>query len=144
VAFAWAETLDMLYKLYEYSYGTSLASNFSFLETGPDEINQTQELEEEETNEDGGHPGLSEGDGIPNPEMIYQCLHDKVRSILMNPLLATDVKKHNLRIYCKTLWQHMWSYESIPGIGDDFTSQNDIFGLEELGVLGVSNNSNNN
>jgi hypothetical protein len=120
VATAWVETLEILYKLYEFSYGTGDMSDLNCWETGEDEISESQALAEEVTDEFGGHPGLSDGDGFPDPSTICLRLFDKVRSISLNPLQATNVKKRTLRIYCRTLWQHMWSYEPLQGIGDEF------------------------
>jgi hypothetical protein len=117
---AWVETLEILYKLYEFSYGTGDMSDLNCWETGEDEISESQALGEEVADEFGGYPGLSDGDGFPDLSMICQRLFDKARSISLNPLQATDVKKLTLRIYCRTLWQHMWSYELLQGTGDEF------------------------
>jgi hypothetical protein len=120
VATAWVETLEILYRLYKFSYRTGDMSDLNCWETGEDEISESQALAEEVTDEFGGHPGLSDGDGFPDLSTICQRLFDKVRSISLNPLQATDAKKRTLRIYCRTLWQHMWSYEPLQGIGDEF------------------------
>ncbi|KFX92602.1 hypothetical protein V490_05297 [Pseudogymnoascus sp. VKM F-3557] len=122
VACAWAETLEMLRNLYSFSYGTGVTADFDYWEIGTDEITESPTLVEEAANENGTHPGLSDGDGIADPSTIAQRLHDKVRGILLNPLLATDVKKQNLRVYCKTVWQHMWhmwSFEPLESFDSD-------------------------
>jgi hypothetical protein len=60
-------------------------SNLNCWETGEDEISEIQALAEEVTDEFGGHPVLSDGDGFPDPSTICQRLFDKVRSISLNP-----------------------------------------------------------
>lgn len=132
VAAAWTETLEMLYKLYEYSYGTELISDFAAWETEADETSDTTMLVEERADENGGHPGLSYGDGIPDPATICQRLHDKVRNILVNPLHATDVKKQNLRVFSRTLWQHMWHQEMFDGAGNDHIALDDFSGWTDM------------
>ncbi|KFY81838.1 hypothetical protein V500_11043 [Pseudogymnoascus sp. VKM F-4518 (FW-2643)] len=123
VACAWAETLEMLRKLYSFSYGTGVTTDFEYLETGMDEITESPTLVEEAADANGAHPGLSDGDGIADPSTIAQRLHDKVRGILLNPLYATDVKKRNLRVYCRTVWQHMWSFEPLDSFDSDLIIQ---------------------
>lgn len=113
----------MLRKLYSFSYGTGVTTDFEYLETGTDEITESPTLVEEAADANGAHPGLSDGDGIADPSTIAQRLHDKVRGILLNPLYATDVKKRNLRVYCRTVWQHMWSFEPLESFGSDLIIQ---------------------
>lgn len=110
VAVAWAETLGMLYKLYEYSYGTEPVPEFAVWEAETGEA----ENENENENENADRPGLSYGDVLPDPAAICQQLHDKVRSILVHPLHAREVKKKNLRVFSQTLWQHLWVPSSLP------------------------------
>lgn len=124
IAFAWGETLDALFKLYEFSYGTGVVSDIDIWEVGNNESTESPELVEEMVR--CKNKGLSDGDGIPDPESICQRLHDKVRSILLNPLHPTDVKKRDLRNYCRTLWQHMWVYELPEGIGGDLVGFDQI------------------
>ncbi|PTB47530.1 hypothetical protein M431DRAFT_129907 [Trichoderma harzianum CBS 226.95] len=128
VASAWVETLEMLYKLYDFSYGSSnpLADN-KWLQSGINEDGECPILDEDVTGESGEYPSVSDGDGIPNQSIVCQSLFDKVRGILLNPLDPTNVKKQTLRVYCKTLWQYMWSYESILGFNNEVM----IFGNEE-------------
>ncbi|KAM0245583.1 hypothetical protein ACHAQJ_010523 [Trichoderma viride] len=123
VASAWVETVEMLYKLYDFSYGSSnpLADN-GWLQTGINELGESPTLDEEVMGQSGEYPELSDGDGIPDPSTVCQHLFDKVRGILLNPLDPTDVKKQILRMYCKTLWQYMWSYESIQGFSNEFVT----------------------
>lgn len=142
VAYAWTETLEMLYKLYEFSYGTSIVLDVNTLESGTDEITQSPQLLEEVTDENGGHPWLSDGNGLPDPETIHQRLHDKVRSILLNPLQATDVKKRNLRVYCRTLWQHMWSEGPFQDFDDDFMGLGGIMDSSDPTVFSMTNYGN--
>ncbi|KFY62451.1 hypothetical protein V496_04583 [Pseudogymnoascus sp. VKM F-4515 (FW-2607)] len=78
VACAWAETLEMLRKLYSFSYGTGDMADFEFLEAGTDEIAESPTLVEEAADANGAHPGLSDGDGIADPSTIAQRLHDKL------------------------------------------------------------------
>lgn len=127
VACAWAETLEMLRKLYSFSYGTGVTADFEDdWDTGTDEITQSPTLVEEAADANGTHPGSSDGDGIADPSTIAQRLHDKVRGILLNPMYATDVKKRNLRVYCRTVWQHMWhmwSFEPLESFDSDLMIQ---------------------
>lgn len=108
VACAWAETLEMLRNLYSFAYGTAIATDFEYWEPEPDESTESP-MSVEVAAACGVHSGLTDEDGIADPSAIAQRLHDKVRGILLNPLYATDVKKRNLRVYCKTVWQHMWN-----------------------------------
>jgi len=59
----------------------------------------------------------------------HQRLHDKFRGILVNPLLANEVKKRNMRACCRTMWQHMWvppDGSLLDGLlGDDFVDLQD-------------------
>lgn len=128
VASAWVETLEMLYKLYDFSYGSSnpLADN-EWLQSGINEISDSPNLDEDVTGESGEYPSVSDGDGIPSQFIVCQSLFDKVRGMLLNPLDPTNVKKQTLSVYCKTLWQYMWSYESIQGFNNELM----IFGSEE-------------
>jgi hypothetical protein len=122
VACAWAETLEMLRNLYSFSYGTAATVDFDYWETGTDEVTQSPTLVEEPEDANAAHPGLSGGDGIVDPSKVAQRLHDKVKGIMLNPLYATDVKKHNLRVYCRTVWQHMWnmwSFEPLESFDSD-------------------------
>ena len=106
VAAAWGETLGLLYKLYEYSYGTETVPEFASWEA-----QQGAPLEQ-----GGDRPGLSYGDVLPDPAMVGQCLHDKVRGILVHPLHAPEVKRRNLRIFSQTLWQqHLWLLPGLMG-----------------------------
>ncbi|OBT96227.2 hypothetical protein VE01_05786 [Pseudogymnoascus verrucosus] len=126
VACAWAETLEMLRNLYSFSYGTAVTVDFDYWETGTDEITDSPTLVEEAGDANGAHTGLSDGDGIVDPSAIAQRLHDKVKGIMLNPLYATDVKKHNLRVYCRTVWQHMWnmwSFEPLESFDSDLIIQ---------------------
>jgi hypothetical protein len=53
VATAWVETLEILYRLYKFSYGTGDMSDLNCWETGEDEISKSQGLAEEVTDELG-------------------------------------------------------------------------------------------
>lgn len=104
VANAWVETLEMLYNLYVYSYGKVIETDFDF------------EFCWNLPNDDmAGDEATAD-----NMSTVHHRLYDKIRSILVNPLLETDVKKRNLRIYCRSLslWQHMWAYAPIDGVED--------------------------
>ncbi|KAH8820145.1 fungal-specific transcription factor domain-containing protein [Xylogone sp. PMI_703] len=136
VAFAWAETLEMLYKLYDFSYGTGSMTEFNLWESGTEKIDGDPGTAREATNENGEASICSEWDGAPEAATISRRLNDKVRSILLNPLLATDVKQQNLRAYCKTLWQYMWSCEPLQNFSSDFMTLEDIMGLNDLPLLG--------
>ncbi|PMD43537.1 hypothetical protein L207DRAFT_564199 [Hyaloscypha variabilis F] len=128
VATAWVETLEMLYKLYVYSYGKVVESDLDCWDMGTDDINDSLEVVGEVTDESGGGPISSDADGIPDPSAVCQRLYDKIRSVLVNPLLATDIKQRNLRAYCRTLWQHVWIYGPTEGFGDDFSSLDALLG----------------
>jgi hypothetical protein len=128
VATAWVETLEMLYKLYVYSYGKVVESDLDCWDMGTDDINDDPEVSGGDIDESGGCPVTSDADGMPDPSAVCQRLYDKIRSILVNPLLATDIKQRNLRVYCRTLWQHLWSFGPTEGFGDDFLSLEAIMG----------------
>jgi len=128
VATAWVETLEMLYKLYVYSYGKVVESDLDCWDMGTDDINDTSEVTGEAIDRGGGHSTTSDADGTPDPSTVCQRLCDKIKNILVNPLLATDVKKRNLRIYCRTLWQHMWILGPMEDVGQDFLSLENIMG----------------
>ena len=137
VATAWVETLEMLYKLYVYSYGKVVESDLDCWDMGTDDINDTSEVAGEAIDESGGHTPTSDADGMPDPSTVCQRLCDKIRSILVNPLLATDVKKRNLRIYCRTLWQHMWIFGPTEGVGHDFLSLENFMDEPGSGLLNM-------
>lgn len=124
VARAWVETLEMLYTLYLYTYGKVVESDLDCWEMEPGVLNAVGEpillSERNATKSD-------DDDAIPDPSSIHQRLCDKIRSILANPMLSTDVKKRHMRIYSQTLWQHMWTFAPIEGVDDDFFD----FGREE-------------
>ena len=134
VATAWVETLEMLYKLYVYSYGKVVESDLDCWDMGTDDINDISEVTEEAIDRNGGYSTTSDADGTPDPSTVCQRLCDKIRSILVNPLLATDVKKRNLRIYCRTLWQHMWVLGPTEGVNQDFLSLENIMGEPGTGL----------
>lgn len=123
VATAWVETLEMLYKLYVYSYGKVVDSDLDCWDIGSDDINDSPEIAEEVMDESASHPFRSD-----DPTTVCQRLYDKIRSILVNPLLPTDVKKRNLRVFSRTLWQHMWMFGPTEGFGDDFISLEIVMG----------------
>lgn len=135
VAYAWAETLEMLYKLYEFSYGTGISTDLDIWETGTDIPVENQDASKE-TDANGDQQEISNWDGIPDPAVISQRLNDKIRSILVNPLLATNAKKRNLRLYCKSLWQYMWSYEPLQGFDSGFTDLEDLMSSSDLPDFG--------
>jgi len=128
VATAWVETLEMLYKLYVYSYGTVVESDLDCWDMETDGINGSSEVAGEVIDGVGRHSTMSDEDGMSDPSSMCQRLCDKIRSILVNPMLATDVKKRNLRIYSRTLWQHMWIFRPTEGVGDDFLTLENIMG----------------
>lgn len=136
VAAAWGETLGLLYKLYEYSYGTEPVPEFVSWETegvdgtpstaagggGSSAEGQggsgTSNWKDGESSACRDHPGLSYGDVLPDPTAVGQSLHDKVRSILVHPLHAPEVKRKNLRVFSQTLWQqHLWLLPGLMGSG---------------------------
>ncbi|CAK7211293.1 hypothetical protein SBRCBS47491_001074 [Sporothrix bragantina] len=124
VAAAWGETLGLLYKLYEYSYGTEPVPEFVSLEAEAQTPgSQTSSTTRKSINWKDGestacrdHQGLSYGDVLPDPANVGQCLHDKVRSILLHPLHAPEVKRKNLRAFSQNLWQqHLWLLPGLMG-----------------------------
>jgi hypothetical protein len=123
VATAWVETLEMLYNLYVYSYGKVVDSDLDCWDM-EDDINSSSEVAGEVTDESGAHQTIYDEHGIPDPSMESHRLYDKIRSILVNPMLDTDIKKRNLRIYCRTLWQHVWTDD----FGEDFFNFESIMG----------------
>jgi hypothetical protein len=133
VATAWVETLEMLYKLYVYTYGKVVDSDLDCWDM-EDDIIDSSEAAGEVTDESGAHRTISDEHSIPDPSMECHRLYDKIRSILVNPLLITDVKKRNLRIYCRTLWQHMWTDD----FGEDFFNFESIMGEPASGQLSIS------
>ncbi|KAL1891842.1 hypothetical protein Sste5346_007386 [Sporothrix stenoceras] len=139
VAAAWGETLGLLYKLYEYSYGTEPVPEFVSWEaegeTSPAtggttaDNSETANWKEGESSACRDHPGLSYGDVLPDPTAVGQSLHDKVRSILVHPLHAPDVKRKNLRVFSQTLWQQsLWLLPDLMGTG----TANDGLNAENL------------
>lgn len=136
VATAWVETLEMLYKLYVYSYGKVVESDLDCWDMGADDINDSLEAAGEIIDEGGVHTS-TDADGLSDPSTACQRLCDKIRNILVNPLLATDIKKRNLRIYCRTLWQHMWILGPSEGIGQDFLSLENFMGEPGSGLLNL-------
>ena len=135
VATAWVETLEMLYKLYVYSYGKVVESDLDCWDMGTDDVNDGQNVAGEVTDEK--NVATSEADDIPDPSVVCQRLYDKIRSILVNPLLATDIKQRNLRAYCRTLWQHVWIYGPTDGFGDDFSSLDALLGESASPLLNM-------
>jgi hypothetical protein len=133
VATAWVETLEMLYKLYVYSYGKVVDSDLDCWDMG-DDINNSTEAAGDVTDESGAHRSISDEHGIPDPSMESQRLYDKIRSILVNPLLVTDVKKRNLRIYCRTLWQHVWTAD----FGEDIFDFDSLMGEPASELVNIS------
>ena len=100
----------MLYKIYIFSYGKIVDSELDCWDVGLDDINNVDDT-------------LSTTvDGQQYLSAFSQRLHDKIRAVVTNPLLPTDVKKRNLRIYSSTLWHHMWVMGPIAGGDDDFAS----------------------
>jgi len=93
-----------------------------------DENNDNSEVAEEVVSESAEHSTISDMDGMPDPSTMCQRLSDKIRNILVNPLLATDVKKRNLTIYSRTLWQHMWIFGPTEGASDDILTLENIMG----------------
>jgi len=113
VATAYVETLEMLYKLYIYSYGKIVDSELDCWDVGVDDIN-------------GIDNSLTDvGESEPYLSALSQRLYDKIRAILTNPLLPLDVKKKNLRTYSRTLWQHMWAMGPIEGFGHDLIDRDE-------------------
>ncbi len=135
IASAWTETLLVLYKLYEYSYGTEPVSEFAVWETEMDGVSDSTGPVPERAEEDGSHPEISHGEGVPEPATISQRLHDKVRDILVNPLIATDIKKQNLRVFCRTLWQHMWHPGMFDGTVNNFSILDDAMETNNAGIM---------
>jgi hypothetical protein len=133
VATAWVETLEMLYKLYVFSYGKIVDSDLDCSDMEED-ISNISEAAGEVTDESGAHQTISDEHGIPDPSMEFHSLYDKIRSILVNPLLVTDVKKRNLRIYTRTLWQHVWTND----FGTDFFNFESIMGEPASEVLNIA------
>ncbi|CAK7198327.1 hypothetical protein SEUCBS139899_000987 [Sporothrix eucalyptigena] len=127
VAAAWGETLGLLYKLYEYSYGTEPVPEFASWEAGEDAAispsmpghgsdESTPNWKAGESSACRDHQGLSYGDMLPDPATVGQSLHDKVRSILGHPLHAPDVKRKNLRAFSQSLWQQQaWMLPELMG-----------------------------
>ncbi|ERT03199.1 hypothetical protein HMPREF1624_01504 [Sporothrix schenckii ATCC 58251] len=142
VAAAWGETLGLLYKLYEYSYGTEPVPEFDSWEAegadGTTAATKTSAAagtvfspnwKQGESSACRDHPGLSYGDILPDPAAVGQSLHDKVRSILVHPLHAPDVKRKNLRVFSQTLWQqNLWL---LPGLLGNSAS-NDGLDMETM------------
>lgn len=141
VATAWVETLEMLYKLYVYSYGKIVDSDLDCWDMGTDDIRDGSEVFGEVTDE-SICPPATDADGMPDPSAVCQRLYDKIRSILVNPLLATEIKSRNLRIYARTLWQHMWILGPTEGFGDEFLNLENVMdpsvsGLANMPTLGM-------
>jgi hypothetical protein len=116
VAAAWVETLEMLYKLYVYSYGKVVESDLDCWDMDSDDITGSSEVA---INESDGDSTFPHEDGMTDLSSIFQPFFKKIQSILVNPLLATDVKKRNLRIYLRRLWQHSWILGQVEGVSDD-------------------------
>jgi hypothetical protein len=133
VATAWVETLQMLYKLYVYSYGKVVDSDLDCWDMEDDTSNGSEAVGEV-IDESGAHRTISDEYGIPDSPMESNRLYDKIRSILVNPLLVTDVKRRNLRIYCRTLWQHVWTEDC----GEDFFNFESIMGEPASELFDVS------
>jgi len=104
---------------------------------GTDDINDSLEVTEEAIDKSGGDAIPSESDNLPDPSAVCQRLYDKIRSILVNPLLATDVKQRNLRAYCRTLWQHVWIYGPMENFGDDFSNLDALMGESGSALLNM-------
>lgn len=143
VAGAWSETLEMLSKLYDFAYGSSEETEPWYWEGTPQD-NPDLVLVDEVEMENQSHPGICEGDGLPDPAALCQRLIEKVRTVMLIPLEATDVKKRNLRTFIRTLSQHMWGSEVLQRIGDSFGnlesdtgSETATFGPEEFSVDGL-------
>jgi Fungal specific transcription factor domain len=139
VATAWVETLEMLYKLYVYSYGKIVDSDLDCWDMGADDIRDGSEVSGEATDESICSPA-TDADGMPDPSAVCQRLYDKIRSILVNPLLATEIKNRNLRIYARTLWQHMWILGPTEGFDDEFLNLENVMdpsvsGLASMPIL---------
>jgi hypothetical protein len=126
VATAWVETLEMLYKLYVYSYGKIVESDLDCWDIGTDDNGNSPENAGEVMDRSSAETSTSDSNSALDSSTVYQRLYDKIRSILVNPLLATDVKKRNLRVYCRTLWQHMWNFGFTEDFGDIFLSLNSL------------------
>ena len=110
IATAYVETLEMLYKLYVFSYGKIVESELDCWDVGVDDINEIADVQQDG---DAAEPYLS---------AFSQRLYDKVKAILTNPLLPTEVKKRNLRAYSSTLWQHMWTMGPLEGLDDEIAN----------------------
>ena len=127
----------MLYKLYVYSYGKVVDSDLDCWDIGVDDINDNLEIVEEVTDDSASHPVRADVDSMSDPTAVCQRLYDKIRSILVNPLLPTDVKKRNLRVYSRTLWQHMWVFGPTEGFGDDFVNLETFMGEPGMTMLNM-------
>ena len=102
VAAAWAQTLGMLSKLYEFSYGTEPVPEFISWEVDDEPAGAEAGAENDAA---ASESGLSYD---ADPESVGQCLHDKVRGILAHPLHPPDVKRRMLRVFSQALWQNLW------------------------------------
>jgi hypothetical protein len=138
VATAWVETLEMLYRLYVYSYGKVVEPDLDCWDMGTDDINDSPEVSGEVIDDSGHYPITSDANDLPDPSAVCQRLYDKIRSILVNPLLATDVKKRNLRYFSRTLWQHMWIFGPTEGFSGNFLSLENTMGEPGSGLLNMS------
>jgi hypothetical protein len=105
---------------------------------GTDDINDIPEVSGEVIDDSGHYPITSDANDLPDPSAVCQRLYDKIRSILVNLLLATDVKKRNLRYFSRTLWQHMWIFGPTEGFSGNFLSLENIMGEPGSGLLNMS------
>jgi hypothetical protein len=114
VASAWAETLEMLQKLYRMAYSTPDDYHGFDWEDGRDEALDSTILVEEPDAGNGADPGLIQGDVILDIAGVYQRLIDKARMIMITPLEPEEIKKKKLRIYLRSLSRHhIWGHSSL-------------------------------
>ncbi|KAL7786508.1 hypothetical protein V8C43DRAFT_131771 [Trichoderma afarasin] len=113
VASAWAETLEMLQKLYHVAYSTPDEYHGFNREDGRDETQDSTLLIEEPDAGNDPDPGLIQGDVILDTAGVYQRLIDRARMIMITPLEPEEIKKKKLRIYLGSLSRNMWGHSSL-------------------------------
>lgn len=127
-AHAWTESLEMLFKLYQFAYGTNSQLSQALAQhemdtTDTDTTADSTQISEisKQLNDDSY---VRDGSGYMDPSKVCQRLYDKIRNTMISPLESSATKKRHMRVYLSTLWQHMWTQDVINGITFDgaFTS----------------------
>ncbi|KAF2105007.1 hypothetical protein NA57DRAFT_51792 [Rhizodiscina lignyota] len=123
-AHAWTESLEMLFKLYQFAYGTNSQLSQALADNDNDGDTSTSTspnpAHSKSPTESGADQSVTrDGSGYLDPHRVCQRLYDKMRNTMISPLESSATKKRHMRVYLSTLWQHMWTQDVLNGVSFD-------------------------